>query len=196
MQELIAEMLSGPMVNLKSANEHVPEIEQKIREAKEKCRASRHSLPFMRLPVILTINIVLNNVDILGYLPTTAGILITISPRATMTGDTLNYRRHLEIIFGQYFQIHEEYTPHNIIRPHTRGDICMGPRGNKQGGFKFMTLGSMKKVVRQIWYEIPMPDTVIAQVNALKHGKPNDIDFLDRKKLPIGYIYIIGVDAG
>jgi len=32
-------------VNLASTNEHVPEIEQRIRAAKERTRAARHSLP-------------------------------------------------------------------------------------------------------------------------------------------------------
>ena len=59
-----------------------------------------------------------------------------------------------------------------------------------------MTLGSMKNVVSQIWDEIQMPDTAIARVNAPDQGQPNDIDFLDRKKRPIGELYITGVDAG
>ena len=41
-----------------------------------------------------------------------------------------------------------------------------------------------------------MPDTVIARVNALGQGKPNDIDFLDRKKRPIVELDITVVDAG
>ena len=96
------------MDNLTSANEHVPEIERIIRALKERCRATRHSLPFMRLPVILTINIVLNNVKLLGYFPTTTGILTTISTRAIMTGETLNHKRNLAITFGQYCQTHEK----------------------------------------------------------------------------------------
>ena len=59
-----------------------------------------------------------------------------------------------------------------------------------------MTLGSMEKVVRRIWDAIPMPDTVIARVNSIDQGKPNDLDFLDRKKLPIREIDIIGVYSG
>ena len=137
----------------------------------------------MRLPVILAINIVLNNVNILVYFPTTDGILATISPRAIMTGKTLNYKRHLAIPFGQYCQIHEEEIPCNGTRPRTRGYICVGPRGNKQGGFKFMTLGSMEKVVRRSWDTIPMPVTVIELVNALGQGQPNDLDFLDSQKV-------------
>ena len=148
-QELITEMLSGLMVHLMSANMHAPEIERRIRVFKERCRATRHSLLFMRFPVILTINMVINNVNILGYLPTMDGISTTIITRAIMTGETLNYKRHLAIHFGQYCQIHEEEPPRNRTRPLTRDDICMGTSGKNQGRFNFMTLGYMKKVARQ-----------------------------------------------
>ena len=73
-RELIAEMSSGPMVNLASANKHVPKIEQRIRVVKEWCRSTRQSLTFIRFPVILTINIVLNNVKLLGYFSKKSGI--------------------------------------------------------------------------------------------------------------------------
>ena len=102
-QELIVETSSGPMVNLTSANYQVPKIEQIIWVVEERFRDTGHSPPFMRLPLILTINIVLNTAKLLGYFPTTAGILTTISLRAIMTGDTLNYERHLAIHFVQYF---------------------------------------------------------------------------------------------
>ena len=111
-----------------------------------------------------------------------------------MTGETLNYKRHLAIPFGQYFQIREEKTPLNSTRPLTGGAICMGTSRNKQGGFNFMTLGSMKKVARRIWDAIPTPDTMIARANALGQGIPNDLDFLDCKKRLIGDLNITGVD--
>ena len=107
MRKLSAEMSSGPMVNLTIDNKHVPKTEGRICVVKERFRATRPILPFKRLPVILTINIVLDNVKLLGKFPTTDGILTTISPRAIMTGEILNYKRHLAIPFGQYFQIHE-----------------------------------------------------------------------------------------
>ena len=113
-----------------------------------------------------------------------------------MTGETLNNKRHLEITFGKYCQIHEEENPHNITITCTRGTICMNPSGNKQVGLNFMNLESMKKVVRRSWDALPMPDTVIARVNSIDQGKPNDLDFLDRKKLPIREIDIIGVYSG
>ena len=77
-----------------------------------------------------------------------AGILKTISPRAIITGKTLNYKKYIAIPFSKYCQIHEYETPCNSIRTRTRGAIFMDIIGNKQGGFKFMTLGSMEKVAR------------------------------------------------
>ena len=111
-----------------------------------------------------------------------------------MTGETMNYKRHLEITFWQYFQIHKEETLQNITIPLTRGAIFMGRIGKKQGGFNFITLGSMKKLVRRSLDEIPIIDTVIAQVSALIQGQPNDLDFLVCKKRPIGELEITGVD--
>ena len=93
--------------------------------------------------------IVLKNVKLLGYLPKTDRISQNISPQAIITGEVLNYKRHMAIPFGQYFQIQEEYNPRNSTKPRTRGAICMVPSRNNQGEFKFMTLGSMNKVTRR-----------------------------------------------
>ena len=72
----------------------------------------------------------------------------------------------------------------------------MGPIRNKQGELKFMTLGSMKKVVRRSWDSIQMPDTVIARVNTLGQGQPNYLDFLGCKKRTIEDINVTRLDAG
>ena len=90
MQESITEILSRPIVNLKSANKHVPKINHLIRMVKESCSATRHSLPFVRLPVMLTINIVLNNVKLLDFSPQRLEVFQNISPQAIMTDNTLN----------------------------------------------------------------------------------------------------------
>ena len=102
----------------------------------------------------------------------------------------------MAIHFGQYDQIHEEETPYNSTKTCTWGNICIVTRVNKQGGFKFMTLGSMKKVVRKIWYATLMPATVVARVKALSQGQPNDLSFFDSNKHPIGELDITGVNAG
>jgi hypothetical protein len=67
LKPLIESMPGGPMVNLASANEHVPEIELKIRVVKERCRATQHILPYKRIPKLMTIHIVINVVKLLMF---------------------------------------------------------------------------------------------------------------------------------
>jgi hypothetical protein len=65
LKPLIESMTGGPMFNLANANEHVPKIEWGIWVVKELCRATQHSLPFERIPKLVTIHIVLNLVKLL-----------------------------------------------------------------------------------------------------------------------------------
>jgi hypothetical protein len=67
LKPLIESILGGPVINLASANEHVPEIERRLRVVKERCRATRHSLPFEQIPKIMTVHIVLNVVKLLIF---------------------------------------------------------------------------------------------------------------------------------
>jgi hypothetical protein len=96
-----------------------------------------------------------------------------------MSGETLNYKKHLSLQVGQYCQVHEEDTPHNSQSPRTQGAISLGPSGNLQGGYKFMALNTGKKITRRSWDVIPMPDTVIARVNALGTDQPEQLIFTD-----------------
>jgi hypothetical protein len=79
-----------------------------------------------------------------------------------MSGETLDYKKHIHLQIGKYFQVHEEYNPRNSQIARTKGAISLRPSGNLQGGFKFMALNSGKKIVRRSWDVIPMPDLVIA----------------------------------
>jgi hypothetical protein len=79
------------------------------------------------------------------------GILDTLSPRTIMSGETLDYKKHLSLQIGQYCQVHKEDTPCNSQNPRTKGAISLGPSGNLQGGFKFMALNTSKKITRYSW---------------------------------------------
>jgi hypothetical protein len=179
LKPLIETMPGGPMVNLASANEHVPEIERRIRVVKELCRATRHSLPFETIPKLMTIHIVLNVVKVLNFFPTKGGVSDTLSPKTIMSGETLDLKKHLSLQIGQYCQVHEEDTPRNSQVVRTKGAISLGPSGNLQGGFKFMALNSGKKNVRRSWDVIPMLDVVINRVNGLGKDQPSLMTFTD-----------------
>jgi hypothetical protein len=67
LKPLIESIPGGPVVNLASANKNVPDIKRHSRVVKESCRAIRHSLPFERIPKIMTVHIVLNMVKLLIF---------------------------------------------------------------------------------------------------------------------------------
>jgi hypothetical protein len=190
LKPLIESMPGGPMVNLASANEHVPEIERRIRVVKERCRATQHSLPFEIIPKLMTIHIVPNVVKLLNFFPTKGGVSDTISPKTIMSGDTLDFKKHLSLQIGQYCQVHEEDTPRKSQFTRTKEAISLGPSGNIQGGFKFMALNSGKKIVRRSWYVIPMPDVVINHINELGKDQPSIMTFTDRHGHLVGDIEI------
>jgi hypothetical protein len=48
------------------------------------------------------IHIVLNAVNMLNFFPTKGGISDTLSPKTIMSGETLDYKRHLSLQVGQY----------------------------------------------------------------------------------------------
>jgi hypothetical protein len=78
-----------------------------------------------------------------------------------MSGEKLDYKKHLSLQLGQYCQVHEEDNPRNSQIARTKGNIFLGPNGNLQGGFKFMALNIGKKIVHRSWDVIPMPDLMI-----------------------------------
>jgi hypothetical protein len=112
---------------------------------KERSPAAHHSLPFQRIPKLLMIHIVLNAVKMFNFFPTKGGISDTLSPKTIMSGQTLDYKKHLSLQVEQYCQVHEEDTPCNSQSPRTKGAILLGPGGNLQGGYKFMALNTRKK---------------------------------------------------
>jgi hypothetical protein len=111
-----------------------------------------------------------------------------------MTGETLTYTVQLTLQLGQYCQVHEEFTPRNSQLPRTQGAICLGPSGNIQGGFKFMSLASGKVISRRTWDSIPMPNSVITRVHELGKDQPEQFIFTDRRGRLIGDVEPLSSD--
>jgi len=107
---MIEALPGGPRVNLASKGEHVPEIERRIRVVKERTRSARHAMPFTRIPKLLMIHTVIKSVKLLNYFPPKGGVLDNISPMTIMSGETLDYKKHLSLQIGEYCQVHEEDT--------------------------------------------------------------------------------------
>jgi hypothetical protein len=96
LKPLIESIPGGPVVNLASANEHMLEVERCVRVVKERCRATRHRLPFERIPKIMKVHILLNVVKLLNFFSTKGGLSETLVPKTIMSGETLNLQEAFE----------------------------------------------------------------------------------------------------
>ena len=185
LEALMSELYGGPTLNLASANEHVPDIERKIRVIKERVRAVAYGMPFNALPPRMLVHSVLFVTKQLNLFPVKGGISTQFSPKQIMTGEVVNYKFCAQP-FGCYCQISSEGTPRNSLLARTEGALALGPSGNAQGGHKFFTLNTASVVVRRQWVRLPMTDAVIARVNRLALGQPSQPVFTDRRGFPIG----------
>jgi hypothetical protein len=69
----------------------------------------------------------------------------------------------------------------------TTGAIALRPTGNRQGGYYFMSLMTRRKLTRNHWTELPMPQDVIdTRVNTLgrRNNASNDLTFAWRDGPP------------
>ena len=149
LEDRMLELYGGPILNLVSANEHVPEIEWKIHVIKVQVCAVVYSLPVNTLPSIMLVHAVLFVMKQLNLFPVKGGIL-AFSPKQIMTREVVKYK-FCSIPLGQYCQVSEESILHNSLAAMAQGALALGPSGNVQGGYKFYTLNSGSVVVRQNW---------------------------------------------
>jgi hypothetical protein len=112
----------------------------------------------------------------------------TLSPKMIISGERLDWKRHLALPFGAYCQVHEqdEVGRSDINKERTLGAICLGPSDNQTSGYRFMSLQTGRKVTRTAWTELPMPNQVIERVHSLALDQPEKLVFYDRHGRAIG----------
>ena len=155
----------GIRINPAGAGKHVPTIENKIRQIKERVRAHISVLPF-KLSQPLLQWLVQYSVSAINYMPTSTWEVDHPSPKEIFTGRKIDYKKDLSLSFGQYVQAHIREVS-NSMAERTEGAIALMGTGNLQGSWKFFCLGTMKIITRDHWTVLPMPPTVIEFLNAL-----------------------------
>jgi hypothetical protein len=165
--ELLREQVYGlgAQLNTTSNDEHVGDIERYIRLVKERARATYNLTPFKKMPPMMIQKLVGGCVFWLNAFPHEGGISDTMSPCTIMTRKIVDYNKHCKIMFGAYAQVHKEHD--NSMLARTTGAIALRPTGNEQGGFYFMSLTTGRRLNRNHWHELPMPQDVIDRVHNL-----------------------------
>ena len=157
----------GVQLQTVATDAHVPTIERQIRVIKERVRVTRHTLPFKVLPLLMLVELVYHSVMWINAFPPKGGVSETLSPRSIITGLNLDAKKHCQLPFGTYVQANVSNHPTNTPAARTVGAICLGPKGNLSGTYKFMNLRTGKSIVPISWTRLPMTQDVIDRVNDL-----------------------------
>ena len=151
-------------INIADADDHVAEVERSIRTIKERVRCLLQGLPFRRVPKIVIRSAVECANRTLNQFPVANSASKTLSPLTIMTGRPNTDYNDLKIEFGAYAHVFESNDPTNTMHARTTGAIALGLTGNNQGGYYFMSLTTGRRLSRQQWNELPMPDGVVQRV--------------------------------
>jgi hypothetical protein len=165
----------GIKVNPTGAGQHVPVVENKIRQIKERVRACLSALPYT-LPSSLLIFLVYFCISRMNMMPSGTRV-DSISPREGFLGRKLDYKIDLRVGFGEYLETTTPNTIKNSMTPRTESAIALQPIGNLQGSVKCLSLGTKGRITRDKFKILPTPQTVIDFMNkmAKEEGKvPKD----------------------
>ena len=179
------DLLPSVAINTTAAREHVGEIEQKVRVIKERARGTINTLPYLQLPRLMIIELMHFCVMWMNAFPVKSGISEKWSPRELISRHKLDAKLHCKAPFGAYCEVHMDPDITNTMEPRTKWAICLGPTGNMQGSYKFMSLSTGKKIVRCKFTEMPITESVIRQVDkwAKKDRAQSGLTFLNRNGL-------------
>ncbi|MGC9156348.1 MAG: reverse transcriptase domain-containing protein, partial [Ferrimicrobium sp.] len=165
----IAKVANSPAVGLvfnpAGPGQHVPIVENKIRQLKERMRAVLSGLPYA-LPPFLMKWALQYCVTRLNMVPSGTRVDPT-SPRELFLGRKINAKTDLRISFGEYVQAHNPNTVKNSMEDRTMGAIALFPTGNLQGSVKFYCLATKSIITRDQWTVLPMPSVVVDLLNSL-----------------------------
>ncbi len=94
------------------------------------------------------------------------------SPHKFVLRHKLDAKLHCRASFGSYCEMHVDPDIANTMDPRMKWAIYMGPTGNLQGSYKFLSLATKKIVTWRIFMEMPIMESVIKQLKkmAVKDG--------------------------
>ena len=119
--------------------------------------------------------------------PVSGGVSQDLSPRTTLMGQQVDYKRHCRFQSGEYTQTHDEHN--NSMNPRTVGALVLQPVGNGQGSFYFLSIATGRVLNRLHATALPMPDDVIDKLHRMARQQRNNpgLVFADRNLNPDEY---------
>jgi hypothetical protein len=127
------------------ADQHVPEIERRIRTVKERTRAILCDLPYT-LPSPLLVWLLYFVVWCINCTPSSRGGH-TVIPKELINGRKLSYNRDLRFEFGEYAEAALR-TDNNVTHPRSQGVLLLLSSGSETGSVKCLHLVTKRIAIR------------------------------------------------
>jgi hypothetical protein len=163
--EKLVDLLPNVVINTTTAQEHVGEIEQKIQVINERARGTMNTLPYSQLPKLIIIELMHFCVIWMNAFQVKLGISKKRIPRHLISHHKLDAKLYCKTPFGAYCEVHTDLNITNTMEPRTKWGICLGPTGNMQGSYKFMSFSTGKKIIRRKFTEMPITESVMKQID-------------------------------
>jgi hypothetical protein len=139
-------LLAHVALNTTAAREHIGKIERKIREINERARGTINTLPYKKLSRLMVIELLHFCMMWMNSFPVRSGISDKWNPRELVSRHKLDAKLHCRAPSGSYCEVHVDPEITNTIDQRTKWVICLGPTGNIQGSYKFLSLSTEKEV--------------------------------------------------
>ncbi len=124
-------------------------------------------LPYEMMPKLMIIELMHFCVMWMNSFPVKSGVSEKWSPRELVSRHKLDAKLHCKAPFGSYCKVHVDPDITNTMEPRTKWAICIGPTGNRQGSYKFMSLMTRNNIITRNFTKILVTERVIKQVNEM-----------------------------
>jgi len=166
----------GININTVSREQHVPLIERKIRQVKERMRCIMSEIPY-KIPKMVLDYLVTHAVKCINCMPTKHNNL-NVNPYELFTGRKVDMKKDFPIPFGQRVHIAKDdfMLKKSINNTRTVDAISLISKDNIQGSMLFYVLHSQSIVSRSYWKEIPINQDFIDSMNNIADTTGDGID--------------------
>jgi hypothetical protein len=150
------------VIDVGGAQDFVPAVDTKIRRVKEIYRAIKSTLPWP-LPNMLVQDLVAYVVSRLNMRRTTA-INHNVAPRVMFTGLKADFRKEMELSFGDYCEVYD--GTENTSKSRSIPCVALYPCCNATGSWVFLNLVTKKRVRRSQWKRMMATEEFIVKMKA------------------------------
>ena len=155
------DLLPGVIIDVGGAQDNNAKVDIKIRRVKELCRCVKESLPW-QIPKTMVKDLVAYAVARSNIKRTTA-INQNVCPKVLFTGVKVNFKKELELAFGDYCEVYDGTD--NTARSRSVPCIALYPSNNSTGSWEFMNLKTKWRIRRSHWVKMKTTELIINIMN-------------------------------